>query len=86
MNPSASLRQDDCCLTGERGIGMVFAKTPDSPRIAYLPLVWTCDDAVHFDMARLSLITSGDACTIADAGLAVQDLGSMAQHRRRLGS
>jgi hypothetical protein len=86
MNPPASLRQDDCCLTGERGIGMVFAKTPDSPRIAHLPLVWTCDDAVHFDMARLSLITSGDACTIANVGLAAQKSGAMDRHRQRLAS
>ena len=40
-------------LIDEIGFGMVFATTPDGPRVAHTPLQWTGDGAVHFHLAKL---------------------------------
>jgi transcriptional regulator len=39
-------------LIDEIGFGMVFAATPDGPRVAHTPLVWTGDGALHVHLAR----------------------------------
>jgi transcriptional regulator len=56
MHPNAAFRSDDRALMealiDEIGFGMVFATTPDGPRVAHTPLSWTGDGAVHFHLAR----------------------------------
>lgn len=39
-------------LINEVGFGMVFATTPDGPRVAHVPMVSTGDGALHFHLAR----------------------------------
>ena len=39
-------------LIDEIGFGMVFAQTPDGPRVAHTPLLSTGDGAVQFHLAR----------------------------------
>ena len=39
-------------LIDEIGFGMVFAATPDGPRVAHVPLLTTGDGAVQFHLAR----------------------------------
>jgi transcriptional regulator len=39
-------------LIAEIGFGMVFAQTPDGPRVAHTPLLSTGDGAVQFHLAR----------------------------------
>lgn len=39
-------------LLDEVGFGMVFAQTPDGPRVAHVPLLSTGDGAVQFHLAR----------------------------------
>ena len=45
MHPNTLFRIDDRALLesliGEIGFGMVFAETPDGPRVAHIPLVWS---------------------------------------------
>src|SRR5690606_7940728 len=44
-------------LIEEVGFGMVFAETPDGPRVAHVPLVSTGDGALHFHLARGNALT-----------------------------
>ena len=44
-------------LVEEVGFGMVFAQTPDGPRVAHVPLLWTKDGAVQFHLARGNALT-----------------------------
>lgn len=44
-------------LIQEVGFGMVFATTPDGPRVAHVPLVSTGDGALHFHLARGNALT-----------------------------
>lgn len=39
-------------MLDEIGFGMVFAQTPDGPRVAHVPLISTGDGAVQFHLAR----------------------------------
>ncbi len=39
-------------LIDEIGFGMVFAQTPDGPRVAHTPLLSTGDGAIQFHLAR----------------------------------
>ena len=39
-------------LIEEIGFGMIFAQTPDGPRVAHVPLLSTGDGAVQFHLAR----------------------------------
>ncbi|WP_419181665.1 FMN-binding negative transcriptional regulator [Novosphingobium mangrovi (ex Huang et al. 2023)] len=39
-------------LVAEIGFGMIFATTPDGPRVAHTPLLWTGDGALQFHLAR----------------------------------
>ena len=61
MHPNAAFRHDDRALLealiDEIGFGMVFATTPDGPRVAHTPVSWTGDGAVHFHLARGNALT-----------------------------
>jgi transcriptional regulator len=56
MHPNLAFRHADRGLLEtmieEIGFGMVFAATPDGPRVAHVPLLWTGDGAVQFHLAR----------------------------------
>jgi transcriptional regulator len=56
MHPNPLYRTDDRALCesliAEIGFGMVFAATPDGPRVAHTPLLSTGDGAVQFHLAR----------------------------------
>ena len=56
MHPNPLYRTDDRALCEslieEIGFGMVFAQTPDGPRVAHTPLLSTGDGAVQFHLAR----------------------------------
>ena len=69
MHPNALFRHDDRevleALIAEVGFGMVFAPTPDGPRVAHVPLVSTGDGAVHFHLARGNALTRHLAGSVA---------------------
>ncbi len=56
MHPNPAYRLDDRALhealLDEVGFGMVFAATPDGPRVAHTPILSTGDGAVQFHIAR----------------------------------
>jgi len=56
MHPNPLYRTDDRALCESLieaiGFGMVFAQTPDGPRVAHTPLISTGDGAVQFHLAR----------------------------------
>ena len=60
MHPNSLFRVDDRALleslVEEIGFGMVFAETPDGPRVAHVPLVWS-DGTLHFHLARGNALT-----------------------------
>lgn len=61
MHPNPLFRSDDRTLLesliAEIGFGMVFAQTPDGPRVAHTPLLSTADGAVQFHLARGNALT-----------------------------
>ena len=61
MHPNPAYRSDDRALLetliDEIGFGMVFATTPDGPRVAHVPLVSTGDGALQFHLARGNALT-----------------------------
>ena len=61
MHPAQYFRNPDRALletmVEEIGFGMVFAQTPDGPRVAHVPLLWTKDGAVQFHLARGNALT-----------------------------
>ncbi len=61
MHPNSAFRHDDRALLeamiDEIGFGMVFASTPDGPRVAHTPLLQTGDGAVQFHLARGNALT-----------------------------
>ncbi|WP_285713444.1 FMN-binding negative transcriptional regulator [Erythrobacter oryzae] len=61
MHPNPLFRTDDRglmeSLIEEIGFGMVFAQTPDGPRVAHTPLLSTGDGAVQFHLARGNALT-----------------------------
>lgn len=61
MHPNAAFRHDDRALLealiDEIGFGMVFAATPDGPRVAHTPLLWRGEGAVQFHLARGNALT-----------------------------
>jgi transcriptional regulator len=61
MHPNAAFRTEDRALMEslieEVGFGMVFAATPNGPRVAHTPLSWTGDGAVHFHLSRGNALT-----------------------------
>ncbi|MFM5917365.1 MAG: FMN-binding negative transcriptional regulator [Novosphingobium sp.] len=61
MHPAQAFRNPDRALLEtmieEIGFGMVFAQTPDGPRVAHVPLLWTGDGAVQFHLSRGNAMT-----------------------------
>lgn len=61
MHPNLAFRHADRglleTLIEEIGFGMVFLTTPDGPRVAHVPLLWTGDGAVQFHLARGNALT-----------------------------
>lgn len=61
MHPDPSFRHGDRelleALIDQIGFGMVFAATPDGPRVAHTPLLSTGDGAVQFHLARGNALT-----------------------------
>ena len=61
MHPNSAFRQDDRALhetlIEQVGFGMIFADTPDGPRVAHTPLLSTGDGAVQFHLARGNALT-----------------------------
>jgi transcriptional regulator len=61
MHPNAAFRWNDRdALRGfarEIGFGMIFAATPDGPRVAHAPFVFLDDDRIGFHVARGNGIT-----------------------------
>jgi transcriptional regulator len=60
MHPNPAFRTEDRALMealiDEIGFGMVFATTPDGPRVAHTPITSTGDGAVHFHLARANAL------------------------------
>jgi Transcriptional regulator len=56
MHPNSLFRTDNRvlmeALVDEIGFGMIFAATPDGPRVAHVPLLWTGDGALQFHLSR----------------------------------
>lgn len=56
MHPNPAFRGGDRALhetlIEQIGFGMVFAQTPDGPRVAHTPLLSTGDGAIQFHLAR----------------------------------
>ncbi len=69
MHPNATFRSDDRALLEslieEIGFGMVFAQTPDGPRVAHVPIVSTGDGAIQFHLANGNALTKHLAGTSA---------------------
>ena len=69
MHPNSLFRLEDRAvleaLIEEVGFGMVFAQTPDGPRVAHVPLVSTGSGAIHFHLARGNALTRHIAGTPA---------------------
>lgn len=73
MHPNSLFRVEDRALLEslieEIGFGIVFAQTPDGPRVAHVPLVSTGDGALHFHLALGNALTRHIAGTDALAVL-----------------
>lgn len=56
MHPNHAFRHEERALwealVEEVGFGMIFAQTPDGPRVAHTPLIWTGDGAIQFHLSR----------------------------------
>jgi transcriptional regulator len=69
MHPNSAFRSEDRALCetliDEIGFGMVFAQTPDGPRVAHVPLWSTGDGAVQFHLARANALARHIAGTEA---------------------
>jgi transcriptional regulator len=56
MHPNATFRWEDRdalrAFAREIGFGMIFAATPDGPRVAHVPFVFLDDDRIGFHVAR----------------------------------
>lgn len=61
MHPNPAFRKDDRALLEslleEIGFGMIFALTPNGPRVAHVPLLWAKDGAVQFHLSRGNALT-----------------------------
>ncbi|MEW4448656.1 FMN-binding negative transcriptional regulator [Qipengyuania sp. JC766] len=69
MHPHPAFRDGDRALhetlIEQIGFGMVFAQTPDGPRVAHTPLVSTGDGAIQFHLSRGNAMTRHLAGTTA---------------------
>jgi transcriptional regulator len=56
VHPNSSFRWDDRdslrTFARDIGFGMIFAATPDGPRVAHVPFVFLDDDRIGFHIAR----------------------------------
>ncbi len=56
MHPNPHFRWEDRdalrAFATEVGFGQLFAATPDGPRVAHIPFVFTSDDSIAFHLAR----------------------------------
>ncbi len=56
MHPNAAFRWEDRdalrVFAREIGFGMIFAATPDGPRVAHVPFVFLDEDRIGFHLAR----------------------------------
>ena len=74
MHPNSSFRWDDrqalCSLIEQVGFGMIFATTPDGPRVAHVPLLLKDDRCIQFHLARGNALTkhlaNGDALCVVN--------------------
>jgi transcriptional regulator len=61
MHPNMAFRSDDRglmdSLVDEIGFGMIFAATPDGPRVAHTPIVRIGADALRFHLSRGNALT-----------------------------
>ncbi|MDF8334534.1 FMN-binding negative transcriptional regulator [Novosphingobium cyanobacteriorum] len=61
MHPNPAFRSDDHALhqalVDEIGFGMIFATTPEGPRVAHTALLSTGDGAVQFHLSRGNALT-----------------------------
>ena len=61
MHPNPAFRHDDRALlealVEQIGFGMVFAATPDGPRVAHTPLLLARNGALQFHLARGNALT-----------------------------
>ena len=61
MHPTAAYRNPDRALLNtmidEIAFGMIFAQTPDGPRVAHVPLLRTPHGAIQFHLARGNALT-----------------------------
>lgn len=61
MHPNAAFRYEDRdlleAMIDEIGFGMVFATTPDGPRVTHVPMLSTGGGAVQFHLARGNALT-----------------------------
>jgi transcriptional regulator len=61
MHPNPAFRSEERALLetliDEIGFGMIFAQTPDGPRVAHTPLLYTGDGALQFHLARGNALT-----------------------------
>jgi transcriptional regulator len=69
MHPNPLFRSEDRglleSLISEIGFGMVFAQTPDGPRVAHVPIVTNGEGAVRFHLANGNALTKHLAGTNA---------------------
>jgi len=61
MHPDAAFRTEDRALmealVEQIGFGMIFATTPDGPRVGHTPLLWAGDSVLHFHLSRGNALT-----------------------------
>ena len=61
MHPNPLFRSDDRAflrdLVADIGFGMVFLTTPEGPRVAHTPLLWSGDDRLRFHLSRGNALT-----------------------------
>ncbi|TNE33315.1 MAG: FMN-binding negative transcriptional regulator [Alphaproteobacteria bacterium] len=61
MHPNKLFRCEDRALlesmAEEIGFGMIFAQTPDGPRVAHVPLLWSGDGVIQFHLSRGNAMT-----------------------------
>ncbi len=61
MHPNPLFRSEDRplleALIDEVGFGMVFAGTPDGPRVGHMPIVSTGDGTIQFHLSRGNALT-----------------------------
>ncbi len=61
MHPNSDFHWNDRAaheaMIAQIGFGMIFATTPDGPRVAHVPLLSTGDGAIQFHLARGNALT-----------------------------